>query len=181
MKSAGIVRRIDDLGRVVIPKEIRRRLKIREGDPLEVYSEKDGEVILRKYSPMGEIKHFVKQYVEALAQSLGKIVCISDRDEIIAVSGSSSKQLLGKRLNRELEEAIDKRRLLIASIEENNFIKIIEGDNDYAKEIICPIISEGDVVGSVIVLTKNNDEKMGETEVKLVSCAVIFLGKQFES
>ena len=181
MKSAGIVRRIDDLGRVVIPKEIRRRLKIREGDPLEVYSEREGEVTLRKYSPMGEIKLFIKQYVEALSQSIGCVVCISDRDEIIAASGSNSKDILEKKLTKELADVIDKRRMFTATYGDGKFIKVMEGDSDYINEIICPIISEGDVVGAVIVLNKNDNVKLGETEEKLVNCAVIFLGKQFES
>ena len=181
MKQAGIVRRIDDLGRVDIPKEIRRRLKIREGDPLEVYTENEGEVILRKYSPMGEMKYFVKKYIEALAQSMGKVVCITDRDEIIAVSGANSKGLLGVRISRKLEEILDKRRLVIAAEEDDKFINIIESDYDYNEYIICPIISEGDVVGSIIILNKENKEKLGETEIKMVNCAVLFLGKQFET
>ena len=181
MKTAGIVRRIDDLGRVVIPKEIRRRLKIREGDPLEVYTEADGEVVLRKYSPLGEIKYFVKQYVEALASEIGHLVCITDRDEVIAASGSNSKEFIGKAITNELEIIIDKRRVTIAKESEIRFIEIIENQDRYASEIIAPIISEGDVVGAIIVLSKDENSLLGELEIKLVNCAVTFLGKQFEN
>lgn len=181
MKSAGIVRRIDDLGRVVIPKEIRRRLKIREGDPLEVYTEKDGEVVLRKYSPLGEMKYFVKQYVEALAAEVGHLVCITDRDEVVAASGSNSKDFVGRIITRELEDVIDKRRMFVRTSNEAKFVNIIEGQNGYYSEIIGPIISEGDVVGAVIILGKDADKILGDIEIKLVNCAVSFLGKQFET
>ena len=92
MKATGIVRRIDDLGRVVVPKEIRRILRIREGDPLEIFTDKDGEIILKKYSPIGELSSFAQQYVESTAQILGCPVCVSDRDQIIAVAGISKKE-----------------------------------------------------------------------------------------
>ena len=87
MRATGIVRRIDDLGRVVIPKEIRRTLRIREGDPLEIYTDRDGEVILKKYSPIGEMSSFAKDYTESLFRSLGHIAVIVDRDQVVAASG----------------------------------------------------------------------------------------------
>ena len=93
MKATGIVRRIDDLGRVVIPKEIRRTLRIREGDPLEIYTDRDGEVILKKYSPIGEIAAFAKDYTESLFRSMGHIACICDRDMVVAASGVPRKEL----------------------------------------------------------------------------------------
>ena len=103
MKATGIVRRIDDLGRVVVPKEIRRILRIREGDPLEIFTDKDGEIILKKYSPIGELSSFAQQYVESTAQILGCPVCVTDRDQIIAVAGISKKELLGKSLSKDLD------------------------------------------------------------------------------
>ena len=180
MKTAGIVRRIDDLGRVVIPKEIRRRLKIREGDPLEVYTEKDGEVVLRKYSPLGEMKYFVKQYAEALAAEIGHLVCITDRDEILAASGSNSREFQDKIITKDLEVIMDKRRIISVESCQVNFVNIIDNQNGYCQEIIGPIITEGDVVGSVVVLNKDASRQLGDTEIKLVSCAISFLGKQFE-
>ncbi|HBM75956.1 MAG TPA: stage V sporulation protein T, partial [Clostridiaceae bacterium] len=99
MKATGIVRRIDDLGRVVIPKEIRRTLRIREGDPLEIFTDREGGVILKKYSPIGELSDFAKEYTESLQQSIGNIVCISDKDSIIAVSGAPKKEYMDKRIS----------------------------------------------------------------------------------
>lgn len=94
MKATGIVRRIDDLGRVVIPKEIRRTLRLREGTPLEIFTDREGEIILKKYSPMVELAAFAGQYAEAMSQATGLIVCITDRDQVIAVSGGARKELL---------------------------------------------------------------------------------------
>lgn len=99
MKATGIVRRIDDLGRVVIPKEIRRTLRIREGDPLEIFTDREGEIILKKYSPIGELNQFAKQYADSLSQTTGHIVCIADRDQLIAVSGAK-KDLIAKAIDR---------------------------------------------------------------------------------
>lgn len=112
MKATGIVRRIDELGRIVVPKEIRRVLRIREGDPLEIFTDKDGEIVLKKYSPIGELSAFAQEYVDAIAASLGCGVCVCDRDQIIAVAGISKKDLLGKSLHRELEDAINDREAI---------------------------------------------------------------------
>ena len=115
MRATGIVRRIDELGRVVIPKEIRRTLRIREGDPLEIYTDKDGEVILKKYSPIGEISNFAKDYTESLFRSLGHIACITDKDMIVSASGVSRKELWEKPISRDLEQAIQSRQVVTAN------------------------------------------------------------------
>ena len=91
MKATGIVRRIDDLGRIVVPKEIRRTLRIREGDALEIFTDREGEIILKKYSPLGEMGNFADQYAESLAQTLGYLVCITDTDQVIAAAGPGKK------------------------------------------------------------------------------------------
>ncbi|HHU74216.1 MAG TPA: AbrB/MazE/SpoVT family DNA-binding domain-containing protein, partial [Clostridiales bacterium] len=132
MKATGIVRRIDDLGRVVVPKEIRRTLRIREGDPLEIFTDREGEIILKKYSPIGELGQFAKQYADALAQSTGHIIAITDKDQFIAVAGSTKKELLSKGISHDLEEVINERENVIASREDKNFVKIInEDDSEY--------------------------------------------------
>lgn len=182
MKATGIVRRIDDLGRVVVPKEIRRTLRIREGDPLEIFTDKDGEIILKKYSPIGELGTFAKQYAEALAQTTGHIICISDKDQVIAVSGGSKREFLEKQISKELESAINDRETIIASSDEKRFIDILydSSERDYTSEVITPIISEGDAIGAVVFLSKDNKIKMGEVESKLAHSAAGFLGKQME-
>ena len=111
MRATGVVRRIDDLGRIVIPKEIRKVLKIREGDPLEIYTEQNGEVILKKYSPIGELSEFAGEYAETLSKTTGHIACITDKDTVIAVSGGNKKEFLEKSLSKEIEEVLDNKEI----------------------------------------------------------------------
>lgn len=182
MKATGIVRRIDDLGRVVIPKEIRRTLRIREGDPLEIFTDREGEIILKKYSPIGELGTFAKQYAESLAQVSGHMVMISDRDQIIATAGGAKKELLNRPISKALESLINDRDSLTSTKGSKNFISVTEGDPDeYTAQVVHPIICEGDVIGSVILLSKDAKSQMGETEQKLASVASVFLGRQMES
>lgn len=179
MKATGIVRRIDDLGRVVIPKEIRRTLRIREGDPLEIFTDRDGEIILKKYSPIGELGTFAREYAESLAKNAGHITCIVDKDQIIAVSGGAKKEFMEKHISSELEEVINNRSTHIANRNDSNFVPILEDDNEsYNHELITPIISEGDVLGAIVMLS--DDKIMGEVEGKLARTAAGFLGKQME-
>lgn len=179
MKATGIVRRIDDLGRIVIPKEIRRTLHIRESDPLEIFTDKEGEIILKKYSPIGEMGTFAKQYAESMAQVSGHIAMISDRDQFIAVAGGM-KSLIGKSISRELEEKINHRESVIAAKGDRNFIQICNDAEEFYHEAISPIICEGDVIGSVILLEMDHKAKMGEVEQKLIQSAAGFLGRQME-
>jgi len=181
MKATGIVRRIDDLGRVVVPKEIRRTLRIREGDPLEIFTDREGEIILKKYSPIGELGQFSKQYADSLAQTTGHIIIITDKDQIISVAGQIKKDLITRGISRELEEAINERESIIAGKDDKNFIRITnDDDGEYTYQVIAPIISEGDAIGSVIILTKDAKTKFGDTEVKLANTAASFLGRQME-
>lgn len=180
MKATGIVRRIDDLGRVVIPKEIRRTLRIRESDPLEIFTDREGEIILKKYSPIGEITPFAKQYAESLAQVTGHTALIADRDQFIAVAGGF-KDLSGKSISKELEEKLSNREVVLAAKGEKQFIPIAEGHaGEYAQEAIAPIICEGDIIGAVVLLGNEEKEKMGNVEQKLILAAAGFLGRQME-
>ena len=180
MKATGIVRRIDDLGRVVIPKEIRRTLRIREGDPLEIFTDREGEIVLKKYSPIGELSQFATQYAEALAQSTGHIVCIADKDTLIAVAGGAKKDLISKPISKELEDSINGRESILAARGSRGYRKVTEQDEAYGYEAISPIISAGDAVGAVILLTKESRTEFGQLEVKLAATASSFLGKQLE-
>lgn len=181
MKATGIVRRIDDLGRVVVPKEIRRTLRIREGDPLEIFTDREGEIILKKYSPIGELGQFAKQYADSLAQTTGHIVAITDKDQFIAVSGPTKKDLITKGISHELEEVINERESVLAAKEDKNFVKIMsDDDGEFTYEVIFPIISEGDAIGAVIILTKDAKTKFGDMESKLANTAAAFLGRQME-
>jgi len=184
LKATGIVRRIDDLGRVVIPKEIRRTLRIREGDPLEIFTDKEGEIILKKYSPIGELSEFASQYAESLHKTSGYITCIADKDSIIAVSGASKKDFVDKSLSKELERVIHEKSTVIArSPAEKNTIRITADETEevpYTSQIVKPIISEGDPIGAVILLSTSPDAQMGDVEEKLAESAAVFLGKQVE-
>ena len=182
MKATGIVRRIDDLGRVVVPKEIRRTLRIREGDPMEIFTNHEGEIILKKYSPIGEIDSFAKQYAEALAQVSGHKVLISDRDQIVAVAGGAKRSLIGKNISRQLEDLIMERDTLTTAGGLEKSIPIVE--NEEAPEtgqVIYPIICEGDIIGSVVIVAKDESKDVSITEQKLAGVAAAFLGRQMEA
>ena len=181
MKATGIVRRIDDLGRVVVPKEIRRTLRIREGDPLEIFTDREGEIILKKYSPIGELGQFAGQYAESLAQATGQLVCITDRDHVIAAAGNGKKDFDGKPISKQLENVIEERATILAAQEDETFIKVtLDDTGEYDSQAISTIICEGDAIGSVVIYGKDDKKQVGETESKLVITAAGFLGKQME-
>ena len=181
MKATGVVRRIDDLGRIVIPKEIRKTLRIKEGDPLEIFTDKEGEVILKKYSPIGELSEFATGYAETLSKTTGHIACITDKDTVIAVSGGSKKEFLEKSLSPELEKVMENKEIYTSKENNELSLPITQNDNNerrYNSQVIYPIISDGDVIGSVILLSKEQNTKMGDTELKVVQSAAGFLSSQ---
>jgi AbrB family transcriptional regulator, stage V sporulation protein T len=183
MKATGIVRRIDDLGRVVIPKEIRRTLRIREGDPLEIFTDREGGVILKKYSPIGELSDFSKGYAEALQQTIGNIVLICDKDSIISISGSTKKEYLEKKISNELEKVIEERKTVSSGEGKEKIIPLYDDEEiegKYSAEVISPIIAEGDAIGAVIIVAKEEGVKFSEVEIKLAETASSFIGKQME-
>ena len=181
MKATGIVRRIDDLGRVVIPKEIRRTLRIREGDPLEIFTDREGEIILKKYSPIGELGTLAKLYAESLAQTLGCTVCVTDMDQVVAVSGAGKKELQDQFISKELEKVLQGRKAVLEKEGQPGFVKVIPEMAEFLDEAVCPVISEGDVIGSVVILNKDEKKKFGEVEQKVAASAADFLGRQMGS
>lgn len=182
LKATGIVRRIDDLGRVVIPKEIRRTLRIREGDPLEIFTDREGEIILKKYSPISELGDFAQEYADSIYQSTKQSVCITDGDNVIAVAGIPKKDLMEKPISSELEKYIEeKRTIILGEGKEKGVIAIAEGQEFMpVSQVIAPIISRGDTIGSVIIFTKENGMTLTEIEAKIAETAATFLGKQME-
>jgi AbrB family transcriptional regulator (stage V sporulation protein T) len=187
LKATGIVRRIDDLGRVVIPKEIRRTLRIREGDPLEIFVDREGEVILKKYSPIGELGDFAKEYADSLYETIGQISMIADRDVIIATAGGNKREFLSKPVGKAVERALEERTTLlmndIMTPDDENLHIIQTDDREYTvrSQVIAPIISQGDPIGAVMIVSKEAGVKLGEVEIKLVETASGFLAKQMES
>ena len=183
MKATGIVRRIDELGRVVVPKEIRRTLRIREGDPLEIFTDRDGEVILKKYSPIRELDDFAKEYAESLYLSSGHIVCVTDKDAIVAVSGAPKKDYMDRSIHAEVDKIINEREkaLINRGSGSRRPIPICADERDgteYTSQVIMPIISAGDVIGAVILLSREEGTQMGQTELKLAETAAGFVGRQ---
>ncbi len=185
MKATGIVRRIDDLGRVVIPKEIRRTMRIREGDPLEIYTSREGEVIFKKYSPIGELSNFVAEYADTLGRTCDMAVIITDRDAVIATSGISKREFMDRRISHDLENILESRQLYAHEVTKTPQYAIEDNTNKYIK-CAMPIITAGDVIGCVCALGDSDDAGNAsnaptETETKLIHTAAVFLSKQHDT
>ena len=180
MKATGIVRRIDDLGRVVVPKEIRRTLRIREGDPLEIFTDKEGEIILKKYSPIGELSAFAKQYAESLSQMLGCLAGICDMDQVVAAAGNGKKELQDEDITRELGEFLKERKTRNAKAGEKKYVPVVSKTEPYSQEVISPILCSGDVIGAVLLLNVDQKDLFEEREICLAEYTAKVLGKQME-
>lgn len=191
MKATGIVRRIDELGRVVIPKEIRRTLRIREGDALEIYTDREGGVILKKYSLVGELGDFAKEYAESIHQSVGHIAVICDKDTIVATSSSVRKDYAPgaplapeTAISNELEEliAMRKAQTRLASRGESMIaITKADSDNSNTAQLFQPIIAGGDSIGAVILLSRETNAAISSADIKVAETAASFLGRQLEN
>ena len=180
MKATGIVRRVDDLGRIVIPKEIRRTLRIREGDPLEIYTEKDGGVIFRKYSPMGDLQDFAAQICESIGANTGRIAAVCDRDSIIALHGAPKRELMDKPNSQELDRLMEQRKNYRYSPGESK-LRATEGSDKYHLGVAAPILCQGDLMGCVMLLLTEDAGALPESDQKLAQTVAGFLGKQMES
>jgi AbrB family transcriptional regulator (stage V sporulation protein T) len=180
MKATGIVRRIDDLGRVVIPKEIRRTMRIREGDPLEIYTSRDGEVIFKKYSLLGGVEDFAGQLCESISKSTGAVCAVTDRDSIVAVAGGGRRELLGKHISAELEEQMNARKLYQMDPQQP-LIPVSDSTEKFQVLLCAPILSEGDLLGAVVFVGQDSTIPVTETEYKLAQTIASFMGKHMES
>ena len=180
MKATGIVRRVDDLGRIVIPKEIRRTLRIREGDPLEIYTEKDGGVIFRKYSPMGDLQEFAAQMCESIGSATGRIAAVADRDSIIALHGAPKRDLMDKPNSPQLERLMEQRKNYLYR-SGDTLIPAADGAEKYHLGVASPILSQGDLMGCVLLLLGEGDAPLQEADQSLARTVAGFLGKQMES
>ncbi|MDD7739753.1 MAG: stage V sporulation T C-terminal domain-containing protein [Fusicatenibacter sp.] len=180
MKATGIVRRIDDLGRVVVPKEIRRTMRIREGQAMEIFTGREGEIVLKKYSPIEELTECASQYAKAMAQVVGHLVCISDHEQIVAACGPDQKHYQGKPISEEMEKVIIARTAVSARPGEREYIPILGEDTKKTSQVIVPILSAGDAIGAVMVIAKTPESILGEQEKKLAQVAAAYLGQQME-
>ena len=191
MKATGIVRRIDELGRVVIPKEIRRTLRIREGDALEIFTDKEGGVILKKYSLVGELGDFAKEYAESLHQSVGHIAVICDKDVVVAAASSSRKDYApgaslapDRPISDELDAAIAARRGRIGMASKGErMIAVTSGDDAqrYTAQLIQQILAGGDAIGAVLLLSRDQSAAFSPADIKVAETAASFLGRQMDN
>ncbi len=179
MKATGVVRRIDDLGRIVIPKEIRRTMRIREGDPLEIFTDKDGGVVFKKYSLMGGVVDFASQMCETLAKLSGLVAVITDRDACLAVSGAPRRELAERNVSEELEQIMERRQLYVRQAGEPT-VPVCRDTEKYHITVAAPILSGGDVLGAVLFVAED-DQTVGETETKMIQTAAGFLSRHMES
>lgn len=181
MKATGIVRRIDDLGRVVIPKEIRRTMRIREGDPLEIYTDKDGEVIFKKYSPIGELSSYAQMFADTVNKTSTLAVAISDRDTIIAVAGIPKKDLSERTVSEALEKVMESRSQYVYKAGENKKAAVASGVDKYSAAVISPIVTEGDITGTVCLIMPETGAVPTDAEIKLCQTTAALLGRQLEA
>ena len=179
MKATGIVRRIDDLGRVVIPKEIRRTMRIREGDPLEIFTDTDGEVVFKKYSPVGEMAPFAAQYADVLSRACGMTVLICDRDHVVTAAGTHKKQFFERRLSTDMEAAMEARQTVVAQPGDTHRLHPVE-EVALTAAIMAPILASGDIIGAVCFIQPESGAMPPEGDVRLAQVAAAFLGKQME-
>ena len=177
MKATGIVRRIDDLGRVVIPKEIRRTMRIREGDPLEIYTNSEGEVIFRKYSAIGELSENAGYVADIMHKIAGCPVVVFDKDHAVAASGVPKKEIMERRVSGQLEELMDSRGQYFLHDGEKAAFYPAEGYDQQAIAAV-PIITAGDVSGAVAFLCGEKHQASTEMQKSLINAAAQFLSKQ---
>lgn len=183
MKATGVVRRIDDLGRIVIPKEIRKTLRIKEGTPLEIFTEKEGNIVLKKYSPIGELSNFSSEYAECISNVTNYICVITDKDCVIAVSGMPKRNLLEEPISEDLEKIIDKRDILITTekkdinITRKSYPDVLK--NLSGAKIVVPIVSESEVIGCIILVKKSSFD-VQKSEQEIAKVAASFLGSHLE-
>ena len=183
MRATGIVRRIDELGRVVIPKEIRRTLRIREGDPLEIFTDHDGEVVLKKYSPIGEISAIAKDYTDSLHRTLGHIALISDRDAIVASSGAGKRDYIEKAISPDVERILENRQTMVLNLSAGLRMIPITGDDRsdaYSAQIVVPILADGEIIGGLMLLSRESGTYMTEIDRKVAETTANIVGKQME-
>lgn len=178
MKATGIVRRIDDLGRVVIPKEIRRTMRIREGDPLEIFTDREGGVIFKKYSQLGDVSELATHLCDTISRVAGLPAVIADRDSCIAAGGINRREVVDKRVSRQVEQIMEERQGFRAS---GQAISLLDEGEKYMVLLAVPILSEGDMLGCVMFVSESVNAKLGEAEMKLAQAAAGFLGRHMES
>lgn len=179
MKATGIVRRIDELGRIVIPKEIRRTMRIRNGDPLEIFTDREGGILLRKYSPMGELNHLGEECCDSLFRATVRTAAVADRDGIIAAAGPEKKLLLEQPLTRELMHIMEERRFFVPA-PGGLLPQAVEGSPCPAAGVL-PLLCEGEVLGCLLLLGVSPEDYLTEPQKMVLGAMGRFLASQLQS
>lgn len=181
MSETGIVRRIDELGRVVIPKEMRKTLRIKEGDPLEIYANKE-ELVFKKYSPIASVESYARIVAEGISELTEKVCVVTDTDKVVYVSNGRYKDILGENLTKSIDNVLKNRRSVTTTkTDGGNVIQLVVNDITEAEnQIIVPIVANGDCLGSVIVFDRDKSKKFSVNDVQLVELGATFLSKQLE-
>jgi len=179
MKTTGIVRRIDDLGRVVIPKEIRRKMRIKNGGLLEIYTDNEGQIIFRKYSPIKDLSQLAMEYAEALYKTCGISIIVADRDIAVACAGVPGKDILEHKISSEIDGLIDTRKPYVWKKGDRKIFVLGKTDK-YLAKVVMPMLSESDIIGAVIAVETENLNEPSEIDVKLVQTVAAFLCKQLD-
>ena len=179
MKATGIVRRIDELGRVVIPKEIRKTLRLSSGDPLEIFTERD-ELLFKKYSPIRSIDGFARQFAEGLCEISGHSSAVCDTDSVIATAGGG-KELVGRRVSVGLERIMRERKAVVINVAEGGVAIPIVADEECGclSQVIVPVTVDGDVIGACVLFSANEEVRMRETDIKLAKMGADLLSRRF--
>lgn len=183
MKATGIVRRIDELGRVVIPKEIRRTLRIKEGCPLEIFTDHDGEVVLKKYSPIGEIAAIAKDYTDSLYRTLGHVALICDRDAVVSSSGAAKREYVEKAISPDVDQILQNRQIVVSNLMAGaRMIPVTSDDHPetYTAQIVAPILADGEIIGGLILLSREAGMTMSDIDRKVAETTANIVGKQME-
>ena len=177
MKATGIVRRIDDLGRVVIPKEIRRTMRIREGDPLEIFTNREGEVIFKKYSAMESVAQKVQVFADALAKATAKPAAVCDRDHVLAVAGIPKKDYMERGVSEALSELMQRRENFVRKAGDTVRMPLTEAGSA-SLSVAIPIISESDCIGAITLIVPDNGAVATDSDVRMASILAAVLSSE---
>ena len=182
MKATGIVRRIDDLGRVVVPKEIRKVLRIREGDPLEIYTGTTGEVILKKYSPITGLKEIAKSVADGVSEETAKTCIVVDNNAVVCVGRNKNKELVGKEISQELFKMLCERKSsIINRADMENATPITQGEEQpFENLVIVPIVALGDCYGGIILADNDKGSRFTMAELRYLNLASKLISGQLE-
>ena len=180
MKATGMIRKIDDLGRIVIPKELRKNLKIKTGEPLEIFIDDEGDLIFKKYLPMLDISEISEQIATILSEVTGYNCIITDTNSVLVAIGKNVKEYIGKEISMELYEIMEERVILSTKNEKSINITKEDMKLKHISQIVAPIISDADAIGAIVLFSNDYNKKITDNEYQLLKVLTKYIGKQGE-